>query len=169
MPPSSRFTVKTIPNTPLRPYTFPEGFILVMDTREQAPLFRRPPSGLTITSRCLQNGDYSIQGFEDKFFIERKQTSDFMSYIGKERLKTQDKLSRLSSYDFAALIIEASEWDLLSPQLYSKLTPETVRQSICSFRIRYNLHVYFSRDRSDLERFILDHAIKYYKLKRNIK
>lgn len=165
----ARFTLKTIPTTPLRPYSFPEGFILVMDTREQAPLFRRPPPGLTITSKSLTNGDYSIQGFESNFFIERKQTSDFMSYIGKERLKTQDKLSRLSLYDFKALIVEATEWDLLSPQLYSKLTPETVRQSLCSFRIRYQLHVYLSRDRSDLERFILDHAIKYFKLKRNLK
>jgi ERCC4-type nuclease len=150
-----------------KPYIFPQDFVLVIDTREQNPLCTAV-KGLTICRKTLKDGDYSIRGFEDRFTVERKQVSDFFSYIGKERRRTVQKLKRLETFDFAALVIEASIDDLFSPQLYSQLSPEVVRQFFASANARYGLHVYCDRSRKKIEMWIIDRAIKFFKVRREV-
>jgi len=148
----------------LKPFKIPDDMVVIVDTREQQPLFDHPVEGLTILNRKLDNGDYSIQGFEDRFCIERKKISDFYGYIGKERKKTVKKLERMLQYDFAGLVIEASEADILSGYVMSKVPPECARQSIVAFEIRYGLHVYYSRSRQDISRWCLDRMIKFWRV-----
>jgi len=143
--------------------------ILCIDTREQAPLFTNPPKDLIIKVKALKFGDYSLRGFEDKICFERKQMSDLYSYVGKERDRTVKKLKQLRNLDFVALIIEASFEDLKIPYSYSsRITPEMIRQFIVSVNVRYGVHVYCDRDRRNLEQYLLDRAIKYYKIQREI-
>ena len=150
-----------------KPYIFPPDFVLVIDTREQNPLCTAV-NGLTICRNTLKDGDYSIRGFEDRFTVERKQVSDFFSYIGKERRRTIQKLERLKTFNFAALVVEASLDDLFSPQLYTQVSPEVVRQFLVSVNIRYGLHVYCNRNRGKIEMWLLDRAIKYFKVQREV-
>ena len=150
-----------------KPFVFPQDFVVVIDTREQNPLCTAV-KGLTIFRDTLKDGDYSIRGFENQFTVERKQTSDFFSYIGKERHRTIQKLERMKVFDFAALVIEASLDDLLSPQLYSQVSPEVVRQFLVSVNVRYGLHVYCDRSREKIEMWLLDRAIKYFKVQREV-
>jgi len=153
-------------NVEPKPHCVPEGMVVVIDTREQDPLWMpKPPKGLVIVRDTLQNGDYSIRGFEDKFAIERKNT-DLFAYLTSERAKTKDKLIRLSSCDFKALVIEFSEYELLySPKFYTNISLEVIRQSLVSFEVKYGLHVYYG-ERKDLERKVLDWMIYYFNLKR---
>ena len=148
-------------------FVFPQDFVVVIDTREQNPLCTAV-KGLTIFRDTLKDGDYSIRGFENQFTVERKQTSDFFSYIGKERHRTIQKLERMKVFDFAALVIEASLDDLLSPQLYSQVSPEVVRQFLVSVNVRYGLHVYCDRSREKIEMWLLDRAIKYFKIRHEV-
>jgi len=150
-----------------KPYIFPEDFVLVIDSREQNPLCTTV-KGLTVCRDTLKDGDYSIRGFEDKFSVERKQTSDFFSYIGRERHRTVQKLERLKAFAFAALVIEASLEDLLSPQLYSQISPEVVRSFFVSVNIRYGIHVYCNRNRGKIEMWLIDRAIKFFKVQREV-
>ncbi len=150
-----------------KPYIFPEDFVLLIDTREQNPLCTAV-KGLTICRDTLKDGDYSIRGFEDKFSVERKQTSDFFSYIGKERRRTVQKLERLKTFDFAALVIEASLDDLFSPQLYSQVSSEVARQFLVSVNVRYGLHVFCDRSREKIEMWLIDRAIKFFKVQREV-
>jgi len=152
----------------LKPYRIPHGFKLVVDTREQLPLFQDPPGKLIILREKLDHGDYSIKGFEDQFAVERKMLSDFYGYIGKERKRTVEKLKVLGSMQWAALIVECEEDDLLFSSIYTQLTPEHARQALVSMRVRYGIHVYISSEREKLERFVLDHAIKFYRLAREV-
>ena len=158
------FTKKPINQYKLKPFKIPEDMVVIQDTREQKPLFRRPPKGLIIQSDTLTDGDYSIKGFTDKFTVERKQISDFYSYIGKERKKTEEKLQRLSRFQFAALVIEATETEILMGYDFCKLSPECARQALVSFEIRYGLHTYYSNSRHDIARWILDRMIKFWKV-----
>lgn len=151
-----------------KPYSFPEGFVLIIDTREQLPLFDSRPKGLNLIHKKLDNGDYSILGFEDKFTIERKGMSDFYSYIGSERKKTQAKMEKFKLYDFVSIVIEDTEDDLYFGNQFSKLKPDHVKGALISFRIRYNIHVYFNNDRRMIERYVLDHAIKFYNIMRGV-
>jgi len=156
-------------------FKIPNGFVLVQDTREQRPLFDGTVAipGLTVVNAALVSGDYSVRGFEGRFCIERKQISDFFSYIGKERNRTTRKMQEFqeiaSRGGFVALVIEASEVDLLSGYVMSQLSPEMVRQALVSFEVRSGLHIYYSRSRQDITRWILDRAIKFYKIQREVK
>lgn len=151
----------------LKPHVFPDGFILIVDTREQRPLCVRV-KGLTSLVDTVKDGDYTIKGFEDKFAIERKQLSDFYSYIGKERDRTVKKIKRLADMDFAAIVVEATLEDLLMPQIYSTVSPEVARGFLTSINVRYGIHTFIHKDRRQIERWILDRAIKYYKISREV-
>ncbi len=155
-----------------KPCIFPDDFHLIVDTQEKKPLFTRTP-GLTLTRKTLKDGDYSIKGFENCFFIERKMTSDFYTYIGVERSKTIKKVERMSQaiqdHDgFAALVIEADIYELFSLQYYTEMTPEHAAGFITSLNLKCNIHTFISNDRKLLEKWILDRAIKFYKLKRGL-
>jgi len=141
--------------------------VLYIDTREQKPLCTRIKA-LPIIKKALKDGDYSIKGFEDQFSIERKQQSDFYSYIGSERKRTKKKLERLSKMKFAALVIESNFDELMIPGMFSKVSPETARQFLISIRIRYHIHVFMNNKRSLCEQFIIDNAIKFFKVMREI-
>lgn len=149
-------------------YKIPPDMIVVMDTREQDPLFTsRIPKGLIITRDTLKNGDYSIRGFEDKIMFERKRMSDLGTYIGRDHQMTKEKLSRCKDYDFVSLIIEEEERDILfAEKQFSQVSNELFRQAIASLEIRFRMHVYYSRSRKDVERWMLDRMIKYYNVKR---
>jgi DUF917 family protein len=41
-------------------------------------------------------------------------------------------------------------------------------QALVSFELRYGVHVYYSRCRQDIARWVLDRAIKFYKLQREV-
>jgi len=153
----------------LKPFKIPANFIFLQDSREQMPLFVDKPKGLIIKVKALKFGDYSIQGFEDKICFERKQMSDLYSYVGKERDRTVKKLIQLRSLDFAALIVEVSYEDLEIPYSYSsRITPEMIRQFMVSVNIRYGIHTFCTRDRRQMERYLLDRSIKYFKIQREI-
>lgn len=144
-----------------KPTRIPDGFVLVVDTREQQPLFIGTHPNLPIIRHALPDGDYAVQGYETQIVFERKKLSDFLSYVGKERkAKTEPKLARLSQARFAALVVEEDEPKLAGPFKYSHLTREHVRAFLLSCRARHGIHVYINKDRESLERFVLDHAIK---------
>jgi ERCC4-type nuclease len=161
---------KIIRRGALKPSVVPDGFALVVDTREQRPLFVNTPGDFNVTTDTLHYGDYTIRGFENIFAIERKKMSDFYSYIGKERDRTIKKMmcfrEMVSSGGFVGLVIEASESDVLSGYLMSRVSPETARQALVSFEIRYGVHIYYSKSRYDIARWILDRAIKFYRVMR---
>jgi ERCC4-type nuclease len=154
-------------------FKIPPGFFLIQDTREQRPLYAPGEiKGLEVISGTLTHGDYSIKGFECLFAVERKQVSDFFTYIGKDRVNTTHKVEGFKEIifrgGFAALVVEASEADLLSGFILSRVHPEAVRQSLVSFEVRYGIHSYFSRSRVDCARWILDRAIKFYKIQSEV-
>jgi ERCC4-type nuclease len=157
----------------LKGFRIPEGLVLIQDTREQKPLFDDPPEGLQVVTATLMHGDYSIKGFEGKFCVERKQVSDFYSYIGKERERTTQKMEQFrqivsKANGFVGLVVEATEGDLLAGYVMSRVSPETARQALVSFEIRYGVHIYYSRSRTDIARWVLDRAIKFYRIQREV-
>jgi ERCC4-type nuclease len=158
---------KAITNYTPKPFKFPEGMVIIQDTREALPLFTRLPKGLTIRSEKLDTGDYSLAGFQKSFCVERKMISDLISFCTSEREKTKQKLERMKKMDWSALVIEAKESDLYRPYLNSSVSPEVIRQSLVSFSIRWGVHIYIG-SRENCCRFILDHCIKFYRIKKEL-
>jgi ERCC4-type nuclease len=151
----------------LKPHKIPPDMIVIIDTREQAPLWLpKPMKDLVITRGTLSNGDYSLRGMEGCFAVERKK-QDLWAYLTAEREKTKAKLERLQKYEFKALVIEYEEGELYMPQLYTQISPEVVRQSLISFEIKYGVHVFYG-DRKALERKVLDWMIYYWNWKHRV-
>ena len=147
----------------LKHTTIPKEFTLIIDTREQRPLFQDPPEGLKIIYKALKHGDYSILDYEHRVTIERKMMSDFISYIGSEREKhTIPKLEAMKDFYFKALVVECD--DLLKPSYFAhKVTPSHVKGFLMKIRVQFGVHVYNSADRRLLELFIIDHLVYAFK------
>lgn len=154
----------------MNPIKIPSGFPgLIIDTREQKPLFRRPAKNLIITTGTVTDGDYTIEGYQDSFCIERKMLSDFNSYVGSEREKTQRKLNRFRDMEFVALVIEADLDDICKPYAYAKrMLPEHYWGFLTAINVRYGVHWFVHNKRKLIERVILDWAVKYWKMRQEV-
>lgn len=146
----------------LKSTVIPNGFVLIQDTREQIPLFTRIPKGLTVMSKALKHGDYSILGHENKFCVERK-SHDIWAYCSSEREKTVQKMKAFSKMDFVGLVIEGRESELYQFQQFTKVHPEVIRGALTSFQVRYGVHVYIG-SRENCIRTLLDWSVKYWNI-----
>lgn len=147
----------------LSPIEIPKGFTLVIDTREQKPLFDVPPLPLTIVRKAVKHGDYTVEGYEDQLTVERKMLSDFYGYIGKERKRTTAKIAALSNMFWAALVIEATEEELEKQYRYGMMTPEHARGFLWHVRLNHGIHTYITKKRRLLERYILEGLVYGYR------
>ncbi len=167
--------------TGFKPTKIPKGFVLLIDTREQKPLFtksgpftngeKRVENGITMIGYAVKVGDYTIQGYEEKVCVERKELSDFLRFIGAERkAKTIPKLKRMNRMNYPYVAIEVSKSKLFPRSgryKYSDLTVEHTRgflKKITVWRIPY---VYTS-DRVELERYVLDHLCYAYEIMKGV-
>ena len=133
-------------------------FMIVIDNREKAPYsftelppkkkYSKSRKNATTTlhvpteTRYLPTGDYSIDGLETRFALERKSLEDLYSTIGQHRERFENELERLNNLDFAAVIIEATQREIWAPSRHrpdwrSRLDPRSVEGSIVAWSIRY--------------------------------
>jgi len=140
----------------------PQGFLLIVDTREQAPLFGVEEWCIR---KALKQGDYSVVGFEDKVAIERKNISDLLSSLGTGRKRFEKELERLEGYEWKGLVIEGTESELYVPSRFSSLHPNSIYQSLCSMELR-GFHIYYAESREKARWWVLSRLVKYYRIKR---
>ncbi len=139
------------PNTkPVAPLVFSPA--IIVDTREQAPYTfsslcgdvkdNERPIRITTVRRGLAQGDYSLDGFEDKVAVERKSKQDCFGTLGQGRLRFERELARLATLTIAAVVVEA-EWSevLGDPPPFSRLVPRTIFRSALAWMMRFpNVH-----------------------------
>lgn len=139
----------------------PNDFCIIVDTREQTP-YKFDDLGINNIRQKLDYGDYSIKGMENIFAVERKNCSDFFGSIGKERKRFKQRIEELSRLDWAGLVIEATEDELLTPQIsWSNISPNSVYGSLTSFEVKYGIHVYCG-SRENCRQRLINWAIKFY-------
>lgn len=121
---------------------------MLIDTREQTPwTFESITIGvgcgkkdlqLSINTKKLDCGDYSIEGMEDRVAIERKSMADLYGTLSRGRSRFIRELAKLNQLEFAAVIVEA-EWSeaMMSPPERSRLLPVCVDGMINAWMIRF--------------------------------
>jgi ERCC4-type nuclease len=133
-------------------------FEILVDSREQSPYTFRgviadakdkhKPVVVPWTWAPLKTGDYSIQGCADRVTIERKSLADLYSTLGSGRERFEREHQRMSSFEFAAVVVEAPWSKILnSPPKRSKLRPRTVFRTAIAWSIRYGVHWIPAEDR----------------------
>lgn len=117
--------------------------ILITDSREKEPLtFRNLPSLIG----TLQSGDYSIQGLEHLFAIERKSIPDLVQSVTTSRARFERELHRLRGFQFARVLIVGDQSDIIEHNYRSQAKPKAVLHSVYAFECRYNIPFLFCRD-----------------------
>lgn len=125
---------------------------IVIDTREQRP-YDFP--GTTTVRRALPSGDYSLDGLENCIAIERKSLDDWINTILRSRARFRRELRQLQSYEFAAIVIEASIADILSGNYKSQISPESLLGLTCKIMQSYPpVQVIFAGDRPHAARIV---------------
>ena len=84
---------------------------------------------------------------EDRVAVERKSKADAYSSLGKDRPRLKREFERLSEYDYAAMVIEASLSDFLRPPGFSRMVPRAAINTLVSWSVKYGVHVFFADDR----------------------
>ena len=115
--------------------------VIVVDSREQTPL---PITRLETVRAGLTTGDYSFQGGEDVFAVERKSIDDLVGCcMGGNRERFEREMHRLRGFRFKRLLIVSARWQIEAQRYKSKIKPAAVLHSLDAWEARYDLPVVF--------------------------
>ncbi len=73
----------------------------------------------------LRTGDYSVSGYEDQVAIERKTIDDLVGCLGKHRDRFERELQRAKDFQFFAVVVESSYFELSEGIYRSRLHPNS--------------------------------------------
>lgn len=124
-------------------------FTIIVDTREQIPW----EFGLHTTSKKkLDTGDYSMEGFEDIFVIERKRSvSEIANNITEHRFK--DVLDRMHKIKHKFILFEFDLDDIYNYPVGSdvpkkiwdklKINYKYILKYLSEIQIKYDIHIIY--------------------------
>ena len=119
-----------------------EEICIIVDSREQLPY-----EYTNSVRERLPTGDYSAKGYESEIVIERKTKNDIYGSLGKGRERFEQECERMLTYKYRAIIIESDLDTLLQPPLNTKMNPKVIINTLISWSIKYDIHVYFCSNR----------------------
>lgn len=112
--------------------------IILQDSRETLP-YEFKGYDCQVETVTLSCGDYSLPGFEDRCALERKSLNDLIGCLTVGRARFERELARARSYDFFAVVVEASLADVYNGKYQSAMAPQSALQSLVAFQIRYRV------------------------------
>ena len=114
--------------------------IIIKDTRESNRdiyTFARYPNVILIRT-ALTCGDFSIAGYTNQIFVERKTTDDLCGSFTHDRERFDDEWRRAETYRDKFLMVEGNLTDILNAEYRSQVHPHSLIASILSWSIKYN-------------------------------
>lgn len=142
---------------------------IIVDTREQLPLFK----GKNVINKKLSEGDYSIEGLEDKIVIERKSPGDLYGSIiqGHKRFLDEIIRSRLQGKKFY-IVVECLEDEFYSKMwqggYYCKVKGNVLAKIVFTIQEKYGVIFIWCKGRPEVKAKVKDLLVINYKLYNNI-
>lgn len=135
-----------------------DDFTIIIDTREQQPWGFEE---YVVAHKKLDTGDYSIEGLQDIFAIERKKSiNEIANNIVEPRFK--DVLARMGQLKYSFFLLEFSMTDVLNYPIGSnlpkrmwdkvKIKPAFIVKNILDWQLKYNIKVLFCNSSSNAEK-----------------
>ena len=135
---------------------------IVIDTRE--PVKTAYKFGkLETVRKMLKFGDYSLEGFENRVVVERKEKVDAYGCVGKGRVRFKKHLAGLASLDCAAIVIESSLSDFWTPPKYTLLSGAHAVGSYTAWGVRYGLQIMYADDKVKAADWVVRYLLAYYR------
>ena len=127
---------------------------IIVDSREQQLLWTND-----IIVKKLDVGDYSIEGHEHSFAIERKGLPDLFSTLGKGNRRFKRELERAKSYSYFAIIIEGTytqvEDKFFPGAEYSQMKGDVVNKILNTLMVKYGIHVIYAQNREEARKMVI--------------
>ena len=132
-------------------------FRIITDTREKLPydfVTHRGP----VEASALETGDYTIEGFEDVFAVERKSLSDLLRTVTWGRKNFQAELNRAADLAEFVVVIEAYPDDLNDhiEEYGRKVHPNSIFGSLKAWEEYQGVPFYWCGSRKNAEQVTLD-------------
>ena len=128
---------------PLPPLRAVAGLGDVLPSSSWTPENNRPPFANCPTAGVRWRPDYSVQGFEDEFTVERKSLDDLAGSCTHDRQRFEKELVRMRGYPFRRLLVVGTVEDVEAHRYRSRAEPKAILASVTAFEIRYGLPVAF--------------------------
>lgn len=107
--------------------------VLLIDSREKKPLVFED---LPTISRTLHTGDYSIEGLDSRFTVERKSIPDLVNTLTTRRPAFMRELDRMRGYDFCRLLIVGKPCELLQYLSKRQVSESSILGSLAAIDAR---------------------------------
>ena len=133
-------------------------YTIVTDSREQNKLWTT-----NTEVKKLDAGDYSIVGYENEFVIERKSISDLVGTLTTGHKRFNAEIERSKKLKYFAIIIEGTINDVMKGIRYSKTPGYVVSSILFTIHMKYNIPVFFCRDRTECKTVIRELAKTFIK------
>jgi len=121
---------------------------VIRDRREKAGYgwyFKEYP-GIKLVEKTLKKGDYSIEGLENVFRIERKHDAkEVFGWLGSKvnAKRAANTIAELSQIKHSFLIIESSLEEILQGTPFSGVDPNWILSRLMSFAVQ-GVHIIFA-------------------------
>jgi len=142
---------------------------IIIDTREQKPLWTKNNAYTKIIRKKLDVGDYSLVGFENKIALERKSAGDLFCTLGAGHKRFKAELFKAHDLDYFAIIIEDSYTNILNKNFknsfQSKMRGYVITSILFTIHLKYKVPVFFTNSRSESKKVIREIFKAYLKLK----
>ncbi len=114
-------------------------FPVTIDTREPEHTAWTFSPDVVVTRKAMKTSDYAPTDFEDVFGIERKALGDLVACCSWERPRFVAELERFQTFDFAAIIVEASLEDVAKHVYRARVHPAAVVGSVVAFHVDHGI------------------------------
>lgn len=93
---------------------------IIIDTREQCP-YEFPETATS--QKHLETGDYSVEGYESVFAVERKTLTDLAGSVGQRRERFEAEIRRAQDLERFAIVVEGTRAAAARGQYYGRVHP----------------------------------------------
>ena len=142
---------------------------IIEDVKEKTPL-KDWPEGVEVVRKNLHTGDYSIEGWENCFTIERKSLEDlagtmlgdYESSSEKPKKRFNRELERMRHFDCKAVVVTASPQEVIDFRHHCGMDAHAALWGFgLSVFANYGIPVFFLGDEKTAARWVADLAKHY--------
>jgi DNA excision repair protein ERCC-4 len=130
---------------------------IMVDSREQRPYTFERFKWVEVSRGTLSVGDYSFPAYQDRVSIERKSIDDMIQCLSRERDRFERELSRAAALECFYVVIESGIGPVVKGMYRSRMTVNSVIQSVAALSIRYNTPFLWCDSREAAE--VMTHAL----------
>src|SRR3972149_5293554 len=138
---------------------------ILIDSNEKAHGYQYSFDGFPTQVANLETGDYSLDGFQDRCGVERKQKSDLWGCVGGGRRRFKDCLQRLGAMQSPAIVVGSSLDEFAVKPDRTCLTPAQAVGSVISWAEEYRIPIFFCPSRAYAERVTLRWLMAFWRHK----